>query len=47
MTAEFLENNGAGPKPPPHRFRTSDLHKVMQGAASMLKAEPNPAIEAG
>jgi len=45
MCAEYLENNG-GPKPRVHRFNTSDLYKVMEGAAMMIQAEPNPAIEA-
>lgn len=45
LCAEFLEN-GTGEKPRPHRFNTSDLYKVMEGAACMIQAEPNPAIEA-
>jgi DUF1680 family protein len=45
MCAEYLENNG-GPKPESHRFNTSDLYKVMEGAALMIAAEPNPEIEA-
>lgn len=44
MCAEYLEHHG-GPKPAPHRFNTSDLYKVMEGAALMIHAEPNPAIE--
>lgn len=46
LCGDYLENGGKGPVPPPHRFRTSDLYKVLEGAALMLKAEPNPAIEA-
>ncbi len=45
MCAEYLENKG-GPKPEAHRFNTSDLYKVMEGAALMIAAEPNPEIEA-
>jgi len=45
MCAEYLENKG-GPKPEPHRFNTSDLYKVMEGAALMIRSEPNPQIEA-
>jgi DUF1680 family protein len=43
--AAFLEH-GQGPLPEPHRFNTSDLYKVMEGAALMLQTEPNPQIEA-
>jgi uncharacterized protein len=46
MCAEWLESGGTTPKPPAHRFNTSDLYKVMEGAALMLKAEPNTEIEA-
>ncbi|MBN2513078.1 MAG: glycoside hydrolase family 127 protein [Sedimentisphaerales bacterium] len=45
MCAEYLENKG-GPKPEAHRFNTSDLYKVMEGAALMIAAEPNPEIGA-
>ncbi|MFT3786704.1 MAG: glycoside hydrolase family 127 protein [Tepidisphaeraceae bacterium] len=45
LCAEYLEH-GSGPAPKPHRFNTSDLFKVMEGAALMIKAEPNPRIEA-
>ncbi|WP_442483782.1 glycoside hydrolase family 127 protein [Aeoliella sp. SH292] len=45
MCANFLEHGGEGPAPPPHRFRDSDLYKVMEGAALMLQAAPNPDIE--
>lgn len=44
LCAEYLENNG-GAKPAPHRFNTSDLYKVMEGAALMIQSEPNPEIE--
>lgn len=44
MCAEYLENNG-GPKPEPHRYNASDLYKVMEGAALMIAADPNPEIE--
>ena len=46
LCAEWLESGGTTPKPYPHRFNTSDLYKVMEGAAMMLKAEPDPKIEA-
>src|SRR5687767_5948906 len=32
MCAEFIESGGKTRKPPPHRFRASDLFKVMEGA---------------
>ncbi|MGA1238129.1 MAG: beta-L-arabinofuranosidase domain-containing protein [Limisphaerales bacterium] len=44
LTAELLKNGG-GPKPVPHRFNTSDLYKVMEGASLMIQTEPNPDIE--
>ncbi len=44
ITAKYLENGG-GEKPFIHRFISSDLFKVMEGAALMLKAEPNKKIE--
>lgn len=43
--AAWLASGGQSPTPPPHRFRASDLFKVMEGAALMLQAQPNPAIE--
>ncbi len=46
LTAEWLESGGTTPKPSVHRFNDSDLYKVMEGAALMLKADPNPEIEA-
>lgn len=45
LCGDYLANGGSGPVPTPHRFRTSDLYKVLEGAALMLRAEPNPAIE--
>ncbi|RKX44279.1 MAG: hypothetical protein DRP64_06815, partial [Verrucomicrobia bacterium] len=45
LCAEWLESNGQTPKPKVHRFNTSDLYKVMEGAAMMIQAEPNPEIE--
>ncbi len=45
LCAEWLESNGQTPKPRVHRFNTSDLYKVMEGAAMMIQAEPNPEIE--
>ncbi len=44
MCADFLKNCG-GPKPKPHRFISSDLFKVMEGAAYTLMITPNPALE--
>lgn len=32
--------------PPPHRYRSSDLYKVMEGAAYLLALQPDPALEA-
>ena len=46
LCAKWLESGGKTEKPAPHRFNTSDLYKVMEGAALMIKAEPNPKIEA-
>ncbi|MCO6043036.1 glycoside hydrolase family 127 protein [Aeoliella sp. ICT_H6.2] len=46
LCANYLEHGSQGPTPPPHRFRTSDLYKVMEGAALMIQAEPNPGVEA-
>ncbi len=45
LCAEWLESGGTTPLPEPHRFNTSDLYKVMEGAAMMIKSEPNPQIE--
>jgi len=44
LTAEYLRNGG-GKKPFPHRFISSDLFKVMEGAALLIKAEQNAEIE--
>lgn len=44
MCADFLKNGG-GPKPKPHRFISSDLFKVMEGAACTLMITPNPELE--
>ena len=46
LCAEWLESDGQTPRPETHRFNTSDLYKVMEGAAMMIQAEPNPEIEA-
>ncbi|MCA9137546.1 MAG: glycoside hydrolase family 127 protein [Planctomycetales bacterium] len=43
--AEWLESNGTTVKPEPHRFNTSDLYKVMEGAALMIQSQPNAEIE--
>ena len=45
LCAEWLESGGTTPLPEPHRFNTSDLYKVMEGAAMMIKSEPNPQVE--
>lgn len=45
LCAEYLEK-GEGEKPRPHRFNTSDLYKVMEGAALLIQSEPSPEIEA-
>lgn len=44
MCADYLKNNG-GPKPKPHRFISSDLFKVMEGATYTLMIKPNPQLE--
>lgn len=46
LCAEYLESGGTTEKPEPHRFNDSDLYKVMEGAALMIRSEPNAAIEA-
>lgn len=43
-TADFL-NGIEGPLPAPHRFNISDLFKVIEGAAYLLKMERDPALE--
>jgi len=40
----FLHGRG-GKKPFTHRFVSSDLYKVMEGAAYLLTIKPNPALE--
>jgi uncharacterized protein len=45
LCAEWLESGGKTPKPEPHRFDASDLFKVMEGAAMMIQAKPDAAIE--
>ena len=45
MCGDFLANGGKGPVPQPHRFRTSDLYKVLEGAALMLNTKRDDAIE--
>jgi DUF1680 family protein len=40
----FLHGRG-GPKPFPHRFVSSDLYKVMEGAAYLLMIERDPKLE--
>jgi len=44
MCAAFLKDNEA-PKPKPHRFISSDLFKVMEGASYTLMIKPNPELE--
>jgi len=47
LTAEWREagKKDGMPLPIPHRYITSDLVKVMEGAALLLKVRPNPAME--
>ena len=47
LTAEWREagKKDGMPLPSPHRYITSDLVKVMEGAALLLKVKPNPAME--
>ena len=40
----FLHGRG-GPKPFTHRFISSDLYKVMEGAAYLLMIDRNPALD--
>ena len=40
----FLHGRG-GELPFPHRFVSSDLYKVMEGAAYLLMIRPDPALE--
>jgi uncharacterized protein len=44
LCAEFIRK-GEGPLPNPHRFISSDLFKVMEGAAYTLMIKPNPDLE--
>jgi len=44
LCADFIKN-GEGPLPKPHRFISSDLFKVMEGAAYTLMIKPNPELE--
>ncbi|ARN56166.1 beta-L-arabinofuranosidase domain-containing protein [Sedimentisphaera salicampi] len=47
LTAEWREadKKDGMPLPIPHRYITSDLVKVMEGAALLLKVKPNPKME--
>lgn len=47
LTAEWREagKKEGMPLPSPHRYITSDLVKVMEGAALLLKVKPNPEME--
>ena len=42
--AKFLEGDTTA-LPSPHRYRSSDLYKVMEGAALLLRENPNPSLE--
>lgn len=44
LTGEYLKN-GQGTLPTSSRFNTSDLYKVIEGAAYLLKMERDPALE--
>jgi DUF1680 family protein len=43
---EVLAGKPSAELPPPHRFRTSDLFKVVEGAAYLLAIDRDPALEA-
>ncbi|MCA9240791.1 MAG: glycoside hydrolase family 127 protein, partial [Planctomycetales bacterium] len=43
--AKLLAGNPLDNPPPPHRFRTSDLFKVMEGAAYLLAVQRDPELE--
>lgn len=43
--AELLAGRKPDPMPPPHRYRTSDLFKVMEGAAYLLANHRDPKLE--
>jgi DUF1680 family protein len=47
LTAEWREagKKDGMPMPTPHRYITSDLVKIMEGAALLLKVKPNPEME--
>jgi hypothetical protein len=44
LCGNILHGRG-GPKPKPHRFISSDLYKVMEGAACLLMIRPDPGLE--
>lgn len=44
LTGDFLKGKD-GKLPAPHRFNTSDLFKVIEGAAYLLKLERDPELE--
>ena len=44
LAGDYLEGLDS-PLPTAHRYRSSDLFKVMEGAAYLLKSEPNPGLE--
>ncbi|NQT84369.1 glycoside hydrolase family 127 protein [bacterium] len=44
LCGNILRGRG-GPKPKPHRFISSDLYKVMEGAAYLLMIRPDPELE--
>ena len=44
LAGDFLEGLDS-PLPTPHRYRSSDLFKVMEGAAYLLKNERSPELE--
>lgn len=43
--AQKLAGQAPDPLPPPHRYRTSDLFKVMEGAAYLLAVEKDAELE--
>ncbi len=45
LCAEFRENGG-GPLPEPHRYNTSDLYKVLEAGALLLRIRPDPELRA-
>ena len=44
MAGDFLAGDSTA-LPTPHRYRSSDLYKVMEGAALLLTETPDPALE--